>query len=460
MVEPRFVDSEILTEDGSVEKVWDTLYQCPRVRRRLWNLPRSEWEEARERFRDLAQISRSALPRLVAVGEEERTLTLVEDYVEGEPLSARLARDQLLTIPELVKLFTPIVYSLGSMHELFMGHGGINAQAIVIDEDDRGWLVGAGAREALPDMDFEALAEVMVRAIQTPNEESSALVHDLRSGKLRDCSKLVERLRDLVSEDDFESEGAMDEIFGEAPLEADVEDLSESEDDFDFGWPTGDELDLQRRADDRKMLQWFAAGTGAIATIGLIAAMGVEERPSEVVALTPEGPVEFALADEPPTEAPPRVEGLGKWRVHREDGTRHPTMVATIEAENVIYDRLERAGRPELRILCSEERLAVEVAPGVDTVEAFVAEDATYAKHADLAFTWEGFPTQHLDADFRPDAPDLTVRGPRALLAEAPRSESLYVAYTPFASESVMAIFDVRGMERALGALARFCPDP
>ncbi|MEM6929414.1 MAG: hypothetical protein AAF602_20915, partial [Myxococcota bacterium] len=298
---------------------------------------------------------------------------------------------------------------------------------------------------------------------------SGALVQDLRTGKLRDCAKVAARLRELLTEDALEEQAGIEDAFGLGgePLEAPVEDLSESEeDDFDFGWPAGDELDFQRRADDRRMLRWFAIGTGAIATIGLVAAIDLGGTPSEVVVpLEPEGPIEFASIqgdplDDAPEEPVRRVDGLGKWLIRREDGARHPTTVATIKAENTVRDRLNRSGTPSLHVRCSDETLSLSVDPGVDTVEAFVAKDATYAKHADLGFTWEGFPTEHIRADFRPQASRLDLRAPLELLAGAPRSESLYLSYVPFASESVIALFDVRGMDRAMAALGRFCGLP
>ncbi|MEL6907788.1 MAG: hypothetical protein AAFP22_20440, partial [Planctomycetota bacterium] len=334
MTQSRFVTAETLTPDGAVEKVWDNAYERHRVRRRLWNLPRSEWEDARERFRDLAQLSQRALPSLVAVGEEERTLCLVEDHIDGETLQALLDRDEPPNESDVARMMIPVVGALGAMHELFMGHGAIDTRSVVVDADGQAYLVGAGAREALPDSDFDALSEVLVRAFHEPTEDSGALVQDLRTGKLRDCAKVAARLRELLSEEALEEQAGIEEAFGLGgePLEASVEELSESEeDDFDFGWPAGDELDFQRRADDRRMLRWFAIGTGAIATIGLVAAIDLGGSREEVVApLEPEGPIEFASIegdplDDAPEEPVRRVDGLGKWLIRREDGARHPT---------------------------------------------------------------------------------------------------------------------------------------
>jgi len=468
MANVRFVDPEPLTSDGAVEKVWDTLHERPRVRRRLWNLPRSEWEEARERFRDLAQLSARALPRLVAVGEEDRVLTLVEDHIAGQTLEERLAGDDPPDLVASVKILVPVVQAVGAMHELFLGHGGIDTRSIVVDDDGVGHLVGAGAREALPDMDFDALSEVMVRAFEQPTDETSALIRDLRQGKLRDCARVAERLLELVPDGGSEL-GDIDDTFGYAePLEAPVEEESEGDDAYDFGgWPGVDDLERQRRDDDRRMLRWFSMGTAAIALIGLAAAVdldGADAPPDEASA--PEGPVDFASIHDDAWTGPEdddearRVDGLGKWRVQREEGGRHPATVITLEAENIVRDRLNRSGRPALHIRCEDERIGIAISPGVDTVEAFVAEDATYARHANLSFTWEGSPTEQVQADFRVDSSDLDLRALEPLLDDAPRAESLYLSYTPFASPAVVAIFDVRGMDRALAALTRFCPLP
>ncbi|MEN0067104.1 MAG: hypothetical protein AAGA48_33545 [Myxococcota bacterium] len=465
----RFVETEVLTADEAVQKVLDTQHDQFRVRRSLWNLPKSEWEEARERFRDLAQLAHPALPQLVAVGEEQRILTLVEDYVDGKTLEERLAEEEPLPIEKAVALLIPIVQAVGAMHKLFMGHGGIDTRSIIIDGEGQSWLVGAGAREALPDSDFEALAEVLVRCVLDPTEESVNLVHDLRVGKLRDCKKLLQRLAELVPEGALDGAfPGLDDTFGYTePLSAEVEEEADSESEDDFDWVgVSDENETRRRADDRKMLRWFGIGTAAIAVVGLIASVdlgGSSPPPSdtedvaEAVELASIAPPDGLEEDEIEVA---RVDGLGKWRVQRVEGRRHPSTTIELEAENSVKDRLNRSGFPVLHIRCAEHELAVSVTPGVDTVEAFVAKDASYAKHADLAFTWEGTPSEHLQADFRPDSPELDLRSVAPILKDAPRAQSLYLSYTPFASDSVIAIFDVRGMDRAMGALGRFCELP
>lgn len=462
MARTRFADSESLTTDDAVQKVWDTLHERHRVSRPLWNLPTSEWEEARERFRDLAQLQHPALPRLVAVGEENETLVLVEDFVTGRTLTDQLHDEGPPTLERAVRWLLPVVHAVGAMHQLFMGHGGIDTGSVVIDDDDRAYLVGAGAREALPDMDFGALAEVIGFLIAEPTDETRALLTELRNGKLRDCAKLGQRLRELVPDVDIDLDPTL--AFDE-PLTAEVEDWSESDDALDFEWAgMGDELDAQRRADDRKMLQWFGLGTAVIAVVGLVSSIDlaseiVLDPPTDVI---PAEDIELAsIAGDDEMPAPePRVNGLGKWRMTEGAGRRHPSMTASIAAENPVQDRMRRAGRPLIHLRCHETALSVTVTPGVETLEAVIAKDQTYAKHAALAFTWEGQPPEHLKGQFLPDTSDIAIPSPADVLAGAPRAESLYLTYTPFASETVIAIFDVRGMDRALATLGRHCALP
>ena len=186
---------------------------------------------------------------------------------------------------------------------------------------------------------------------------------------------------------------------------------------------------------DRRVLVGFLVGMGLIGTVGWLG-------------------VTLPAADDPvdgeasPAEDPsPEVAATGHWRL--DPAADRPTLV--LEASNEVADRLNRRGRPSIRIVCGSDGAVVTVSPGVPSVAA-VSDEVTYALYADVAVTREDQASQHLRADLSPDDRDLHL--PTDVMLEAMSdSETLFVSYAPFASKNVMAIFDVRGLEQATGQL-------
>ena len=446
MPEARFEQHQPISNTETVVRVWDNNFQLPRASRQLVARDPEEREAARVRIRDLSRLSHPVLPQLVAVGEADGAMHLVESWIEGDSLASLLEREGPLGLERALELLEPVLDALVVIHSTGFGHGGIDADSVMIDQAGSVRLVGLGVRAAQPSVDLADVGFLLSEVAGYPlPDEVEALISDATSERIPSAEAMLERLRTLRGEDPFG--------------------LSEDSLDFDLEvQPTLDADDLEPLSPpgDRKVLLGFAAGmilVGIMGWIGLVTASD----PSEEVELGANGelaPVEDGLlVADGPSPLSAGAGPQGKWRVVEDAGRGHPTTTLVLDADNDVVDRLNQKGTPQLRVGCSGGQLSVLVAPGVPSVHA-IAEESTYALYAEVSLTREGATEVQLRADLKGGDAALHLPDPGTLVQDLRDTNKVFISYAPFASKPVVATFDVRGLDTVLERLQGRCPPP
>lgn len=488
MADERFIDAEPIEGTNQVTKVWDATFLLPRAVRALPLLSPDEASRIRERVRTLARVRHPALPPLVAVGEAEGCVQLVESWVDGRSVEQLVEQDGPLSIRRALGLLSPVVDALRAAHELGIGHGGVDGRSLMLDQVGVPQLVGMGAREGSPADDVSDLGFLMSEVTAEPWPDTlRSLVDEAMGGQLTSLADMSERLR-LISAD-------LDEGSDESELDFDF--------DFDFEFDPDEVMyDEAAVAGDRRVLALVALGVLAIIGVGIYGATLPErpdplaeadpaaaeevQAPDPVVAdqapITPPAAEERANPASPTTDpgpdatprpgdpqsptpdvpaaiAPPTVVAgstpepmtghLGKWHVER---ASEAPATALLEAENEVRDRLDQAGRPQLALLCGDDGLVAQLRPGVERVEA-TTDESTYGIFTVVEVSHDGMPEPSIRGDL--EHHDGSVYLPVDRVRSLVGSSSVLLRYLPFAGDPVVALFDVRGMRAALGELGR-----
>lgn len=443
MSEARFDQHQPISGTETVVQVWDNNFRLPRASRQLAGLAPEEREAARARIRDLSRLSHPVLPQLVAVGEADGQMHLVESWIEGESVGSVLDQDGPLGLERTLELLEPILDALMAIHSTGFGHGSIDADSVMIDQAGSVRLVGLGVRHAEPANDLVDVGFLLSEMAGYPlPDEVEALISDATSEQIPSADALLERLQLIRGEDPFGlSEDSLDFDFEVQPtLEAD------------------EELELPPPPGDRRVLLGFAAGlvfVGLMGWLGLVMSGSPED--TDLAANGELAPVEDGLlVADGPGVASEALGPRGKWQLVEDAGRGHPTTTLLLDADNDVVDRLNQKGTPQLRIGCSAGELSVLVAPGVPSVHA-IAEESTYALYAEVSLTREGASEVQLRADLKGGDANLHLPEPRALVQDLSTTNKVFVSYAPFASKPVVATFDVRGLEAAMDQLRGRC---
>ncbi len=92
----------------------------------------------------------SQLPSVFACFEEENTLYLVREYIEGQNLAQRLEKEGLLDETELVKLLRDVLLALNLIHQQGVIHQDLKPSNLIIrDRDRRVLVIGFGTITAI-----------------------------------------------------------------------------------------------------------------------------------------------------------------------------------------------------------------------------------------------------------------------------------------------------------------------
>jgi len=108
-------------------------------------------------MREVTAISRVSHPGVVRFEdafEQNNTLYFAMDFVEGEPLSALLARRQGLSVATFESLAPPLLAAVERLHEVDVLHGDIKPANIIVRPDKTVVLIDFGTAERLSDLDY------------------------------------------------------------------------------------------------------------------------------------------------------------------------------------------------------------------------------------------------------------------------------------------------------------------
>ncbi|MBX2797110.1 MAG: hypothetical protein KTR31_05565 [Myxococcales bacterium] len=452
MHDDRFVDEEPIEGTSTVVRVWDNQFSLARASRALRDLLAEDWDVVRERVRVLSRLRHPALPQLVAIGDRQGVLCLVEEWVEGRSLDAIVSEDGPLPFPEVQKLLEPVVDALVLVHSMGIAHGGVDAHSVLRDQVGAPMLVGVGAHSADLQHDVADLALLLSEVIQAPMPQSvDELIEAAMTEEVVDMVTFSQRLFAISELPPSTETGPLDMDFDFEP---------------DLGIPSDfDDIEIapQSRTTATLMMVaiailgiggvlawWLASGSEEVAAEESMA----PEEAAEVVEAAPEAGSEEPAAREAPEPAPQTAKippgSLGRWEVVRD--VAQPARVV-LQANDIVEDRNGRSGRPSLSMACVEGELQAVLEPGVRRVEA-VAEPQTYALYAELSLSHPGATSPiALRADLEHGDARVHLRRARQLAAAIDGPERITVGFVPFASEPVQTTFDARGAVAALNRL-------
>ena len=442
MHDARFVDEEPIPGTQTVVRVWDAQHALSRASRSLTELLPEDWDEARERVRVLSRLRHPALPQLVAVGEQEGVLRLVEEWVEGTSLDRRVADDGPLPFDEVRDIMAPVLDALVLAHSIGMAHGGVDAHSILVDQVGSPMLVGMGSHTADLQHDVADLALLLSEVVQAPMPpDLDALIEAAMAEEVTDMAAFSNRFRMLANPEDSDP-GTLGKDFDFVHGEA-------SDDDF------GD-LDVEIAPQSRLPAVLAAIAVGIVVIAGglamVLAGGSAEELGVE--------PMDEELAEAPPSEAEEQVVSvepefvpvrgtMGRWEVV--DDVAQAARVV-LKANNTVEDRNGRSGRPALALTCDEGELLAVLEPGVRRVEA-VAEEQTYELYAELEFARKGLSPTAVRADLEHGDSRVYLPSPKDFAKLVDSTDPVSLSFLPFASEKVVATFHGLGAVAALDRL-------
>jgi tRNA A-37 threonylcarbamoyl transferase component Bud32 len=132
---------------GQVFKAWDTELGrsvAIKILRAGWLASREEVERFHREARSAAQLKHPGLVSIYETGQtDERMSYLVEEFVPGETLAARLRADQP-TIPHVAELIAQVAEALDYAHRHGVIHRDIKPSNILLDRDGRAHLMDFG----------------------------------------------------------------------------------------------------------------------------------------------------------------------------------------------------------------------------------------------------------------------------------------------------------------------------
>ncbi len=118
-------------------------------------------QTARRLFKSEAEIleklgKHDQIPQLLAAFEEKAEFYLVEEYVEGHPLSDELRSGQRLTEPQVISLLKAVLEVLTYLHERHVIHRDLKPSNIIRrDQDQQLVLIDFGAVKQMQPQDFD-----------------------------------------------------------------------------------------------------------------------------------------------------------------------------------------------------------------------------------------------------------------------------------------------------------------
>lgn len=132
------------------------------------------FQKGRQRFLNEAKILKSFpdLESIVSVYdlfEENGTVYLVMEYIDGLTLSQYIHENSTLTFPEIAELMVPVIHSLSKIHETGLLHRDISPDNLILGIDNRLHLIDFGA--ASHDISKTAKNTVILKAGYAPPEQ-------------------------------------------------------------------------------------------------------------------------------------------------------------------------------------------------------------------------------------------------------------------------------------------------
>lgn len=143
-----------------------------------WNttqLNREQWQQGCENFlkeaRQMAKID--TLPGIVRVRDtfpENQTSYIVMDYIEGETLKQKLLKAGKMNIQDCITMFTPLMQSLGKMHQRGLIHRDISPDNIMVSPDGSACLLDFGAAKDVSFHQNAASQQVAKKGFSPPEQ--------------------------------------------------------------------------------------------------------------------------------------------------------------------------------------------------------------------------------------------------------------------------------------------------
>lgn len=143
-----------------------------------WNTTQfsiGQWQQGSENF--LKEARRMAildsLPGIVRVRDtfsDNKTSYIVMDFVEGETLKNRLGKTGVMSINECMQLLTPLMQSLGKVHQKGLVHRDISPDNIMIKPDGSACLIDFGAAKDVSMHQNAASQQITKKGFSPPEQ--------------------------------------------------------------------------------------------------------------------------------------------------------------------------------------------------------------------------------------------------------------------------------------------------
>ena len=160
------------------------------------------------RFRTFLRLFKSvrhtALPTEVELEEIEGRLYLVEPYVEGQPLSQRIARSGPMHINEARGLLVEILEALTALHARHLSHGNLDLNNVIVSRtaegEQRVVLLDAGVdRLHSRPLVIDGTTEDLPQTMSSPRTAAPELLMGLRSDARSDVYAFGAMVYEIVS---------------------------------------------------------------------------------------------------------------------------------------------------------------------------------------------------------------------------------------------------------------------